>query len=192
MSKDSGSEDSSIERKPRGVRLPAVFGCLFIFLMPLVWPISFLWSLIHNWLQNRRERAFREELRARGRLMGWEDSKRKMENCEGTLIGEWYSFKGPVRGWWTPENVREVSPHPVGDRLGSSVERSFVDFAYWCRDRYTDSERGTAFLVDSTSATKEDAREFRSRFMSDKQDPYFVRTTPPEALPKRLRKTQAD
>ena len=190
MSEDPGSEDLNLARGPRGVRLPAIFGCLFVPVMFLAVPISIPWGLVHDWLQKRRERAFREDLRARGRLMGWEDFMRKMENHEGTLIGEWYSYKGPVRGWWTHERVREVSPHPIGDWLESGGGRFFVPFAYWCRERYTDPERGTAFLVDSSSATKEEAREFQSRLLSEEINPNCVRATPPEALPKRLRKAQ--
>jgi hypothetical protein len=124
--------------------------------------------------------------------MEWDDFKRKMEGHEGTLIAEWYSLKGPVRVWWTSEKVREVSPHPVGDWIGSGGKNFIVPFSYWCRERYTDRENGTAFLVDSSSATKESTKGFRSRLMSEETDPYCVRATPPEALPKRLRRAQAD
>ncbi len=122
MSEVEGGEDLEVPRKPRGIRLPAVFGCLVFPLMLLAIPISIPWGLVDNWLQRRRERAFREDLRARGRLMSWEDVHRAMDENRGTLLEEWYSFKGPVRYWWTAENVREVSPHPVGDWTRSSGE----------------------------------------------------------------------
>ena len=37
--------------------------------------------------------------------MSWEDVHRAMDENRGTLLEEWYSFKGPVRYWWTAENA---------------------------------------------------------------------------------------
>ena len=33
----------------------------------------------------------------------------------GTCIEEKFSPKGPVRFWWTPENVHRESPHEIID-----------------------------------------------------------------------------
>jgi hypothetical protein len=190
MEKDPSGESSTNTHKSTGVELPAPFGCIVFLLMLLAVPISIPWGLIRNWHQQRKERAFTEDLRQRQRLMAWEEFLQVMEERRGTLIWEAYSLKGPFRYWWTPEDVRKLSPHPVGDWMRSGGDRSYVDFSYWCRERYTDRERGTAMLVDDSSATREESRVYFSQFMREEPNPQCVRVTPPEALPKELRKTQ--
>ena len=72
-----------------------------------------------------------------------------MQETGGTCIEERFSPKGPVRFWWTPENVYGESPYEIIDwftmRKGGRAE----PFIRWCRERYTNADGGSAVLVET-------------------------------------------
>jgi hypothetical protein len=69
-------------------------------------------------------------------------------NCGGgTLIIERRLPKGPVRHWWTPEDIYVQCPFPLGSPINPFESSPFVDAVGWCRERYTDVQKGTAALV---------------------------------------------
>jgi hypothetical protein len=72
---------------------------------------------------------------AAGRSMSWREFEMVLEKRQGTIIGECLSEKGPCRLWWTPENVRAVSPHkcyPLGPSpdlyFGPYIDPDFAPF----------------------------------------------------------------
>jgi hypothetical protein len=58
------------------------------------------------------------------------------------------SLKGPVRLWWTSDDVPAVSPHPcLFEEAPDSLESINSEFDAWCRSRYTNPQSGVAQLV---------------------------------------------
>src|SRR5258708_6043669 len=99
-----------------------------------------------GYFQRRNDRAFRGKMTTLGRVMEWSDFNRALEQAHGTAIVERYSFAGPVRLWWTSEDIYDVCPYPTVDWWALRDE-SFLPFAEWCRARYTSPDTGLALLV---------------------------------------------
>ena len=66
-------------------------------------------DLSANYVMKRRERQFRRDMERLGRTMLWPDFVRKSSEKNGTLIVAVDSHKGPVRWWWTSENLAGLS-----------------------------------------------------------------------------------
>lgn len=88
-------------------------------------------------------------MKANGRIVVWEHFIREINAGHGTLIVERFSFKGPIRMWWTMDDVYEVSPYPLVDWLTIASEASFDAVRDWCHSKYT-SNTGSALLVDGS------------------------------------------
>jgi hypothetical protein len=88
-------------------------------------------------------------MKADGRIIEWERFMREISAGHGTLIVERFSFKGPIRVWWTREDVYEVCPYPLVDWLTMARETSFDAVRDWCHKKYT-SNTGSALLVDGS------------------------------------------
>lgn len=69
--------------------------------------------------------------------MEWADFIREIKDGQGTLIVERLSLKGPVRMWWTRENIYEVCPYPLVDWLTMTMDTSFDAVRDWCYNRHT-------------------------------------------------------
>jgi len=67
-------------------------------------------------------------------------------------VVERHSFKGPVRWWWTAENVYDLCPYPLVDWLTMSRDAGLRQGPEWCHNRYTNVDGGQRLLVlaDST------------------------------------------
>jgi len=100
-------------------------------------------------VKSRRERRFANTMKADGRLIEWERFMTEINAGHGTLIVERFSFKGPIRLWWTREDVYEVCPYPLVDWLTMARETSFDAVRDWCHSQYT-SNTGSALLVDGS------------------------------------------
>lgn len=98
---------------PREIGLP--WSLLLIPILLVAAGLSIPYAMAAAPIQRRRERAFRERLKARGRIIEWSKFLGAFNEQHGSLIKEMYSHKGPVRWWWTPENIYEVSPHSMAD-----------------------------------------------------------------------------
>ena len=137
------------ERKgSSGNRTPAGPFCLFrgCFCWGLC-PVPY--AFVGGYIQRRRERAFAFEMKQRGRLIDWTDFQQMTDQDRGTLIVEWYSVKGPIRWWWTSDDIYALCPHPIVDWiLKMRNDESYRPLADWCRQRYTDPDEGHALLVD--------------------------------------------
>lgn len=82
--------------------------------------------------------------------MEWADFIHELEQGNGTLIVERFSFKGPIRLWWTSENVYKTCPHALVDWLTMARDADFKPIRDWCHKNYTGAT-GRAMLVAGTT-----------------------------------------
>jgi hypothetical protein len=124
-------------------------------LMPIYLPLLFVaaviavpWNQIRRLRIRQQEKRFADLMHARGRLMTWEDAETRIDNREGTIVGEYLSIKGPYRLWWTSENISELSPVACsGNEDHDWLDPQYAPFFEWCWNRYTNPENGIAVLV---------------------------------------------
>jgi hypothetical protein len=141
-------------------------------------------SLIPRWLLNHREVSFRSLLKSRGRLINWQEFLRSMRDSGGTCIEEKFSPKGPVRFWWTPEDVAAESPYEIIDWFTMRKGRRAEPFVRWCRQRYTNADTGTAVLVDAAFVPRRDIYALWAQCRSESGPAHWIEVAPPEILPR--------
>jgi hypothetical protein len=140
-------------------------------------------SFVPRWLQKHREGSFRALLKSRGRLINWQEFLRSMRDSGGTCIEEKFSAKGPVRFWWTQDNVYAESPHEIIDWFTMRKGRRGESFVRWCRERYTNADTGAAVLVDATFVPRREIYALWAECRSEKGPAHWVEVAPPEILP---------
>ncbi|MGA2570257.1 MAG: hypothetical protein ABSF23_07025 [Terracidiphilus sp.] len=106
---------SQQEQRRRDTLLGALLGILLIPVVFVGAVLAIPYSVALRWMRQHREHAFRALMKSRGRWIGWQDFLRAMHTRGGTCIEERFSPKGPVRFWWTPEDVYRESPHEIID-----------------------------------------------------------------------------
>lgn len=136
-----------MKSRTKPVDLGIVGGLLLLPLMLIGGALSIPYTIVARRVVARRERRFADSMRVAGRTMDWERFIREINDGHGTLIVERFSLKGPIRMWWTKENVYEVCPHPLVDWFTLSTDTSFDPVRGWCHSRYT-SGTGSGLLVD--------------------------------------------
>jgi hypothetical protein len=136
-----------VERRTKPVDLGPVGGILLLPLLLAAGALSIPYALVARRVVARRERRFNNCMKADGRTMEWAQFIREINDGHGTLIVERFSFKGPVRMWWTGENIYEVCPYPLVDWFTMTKDASFDELRDWCRNRYTGAT-SSALLVD--------------------------------------------
>ena len=141
-------------------------------------------SFVPRWLQKHREGSFRALLKSRGRLINWQEFLRSMRENGGTCIEEKFSPKGPVRFWWTPENVFAESPHEIIDWFTMRKGRRGASFVGWCRERYTNADTGIAVLVDAGFVPRREIYALWAQCRSESGPTRWVEVAPPEILPR--------
>jgi hypothetical protein len=119
---------------------------VFLPLLLVAGAISFPYALVRKEVTKRRERRFAEHMKVRGRMIDWPDFVRKVSAGDGTLIVERFSLKGPVRMWWTADDLYGSCPHPSVDWFTMQEDANFDAVREWCRARYTGAG-GNALLV---------------------------------------------
>jgi hypothetical protein len=131
--------------------LPIIMPLLFVFLWVmgvLSVPVGFVSRLY----QQREERRLRSRLATVGRFMEWAEVEAKLKAGAGTLIVEHCSPKGPVREWWTEDDLVAATPVALPASLNSLPEERQLqllqDYAKACAVRYVDLERGTAKITE--------------------------------------------
>ncbi len=67
-------------------------------------------------------------------------------------------FKGPVRPWWTAEDVYARAPYPCVDRYHMWKDSSFRPFLDWLDREYLSPIEGRAFFVVSTAKQRQSFR----------------------------------
>jgi hypothetical protein len=141
-------------------------------------------SFIPRWLQTHREGSFRALLKSRGRLINWQEFLRSMRDSGGTCIEEKFSPKGPVRFWWTPEDVAAQSPYEIIDWFTMRKGRRGASFVSWCRQRYTNADTGSAVLVDVAFVPRREIYALWAQCRSQSGMAHWVEVAPPEILPR--------
>jgi hypothetical protein len=172
-------------RNPKAREIGLPWSLLAIPVLFIAAGLSLPYSLFARRVQQRRERAFRAQMQAQGRVIEWSDFLKAINETRGTLIEERYSFKGPVRWWWTPENVYDICSHSPVNWLAMVNDRQFRPFVEWCHQRYTSPDKGQALLV--TGALREQAHSLWSRLESESGTERWVEVPPPEEIRRRRR-----
>jgi len=177
--------DNAQEAKPFTAYFTTVLGVLLIPVFAVIACLAFPYILILRWLRLHGEHSFRMRMKSRGRLIPWQEFLRSMRESGGTCIEERFSPKGPVRFWWTPENVCRESPYPIIDWFTMRKGREAEPFIRWCRARYTGAEGGNAVLVDTGLIAKRDIYALWSECRSEAPKARWVEVAPPEVLPRK-------
>lgn len=131
-------------------KVPVKFGpATSVLLLPLLFvagALSIPYMAIAHSIMARRERRFRDAMKLRGQTMDWADFIRELDGGKGMLIVERFSFEGPIRMWWTTDNLYEICPHPLVDWFTMLRDAKFDPVRDWCHTNYT-SSTGHALLV---------------------------------------------
>jgi hypothetical protein len=103
-----------------------------------------------------RNLEWSESLRKQGRI-GDPDSKSGRYRSGTLIVDSFTPAKGVLRCWWTPDDIRAISPFEVPgherfeDRLDEVMRNhpiiSISLFDLWVHDRYIHPETGTAILL---------------------------------------------
>jgi hypothetical protein len=178
---------STHEAKPFAAYLGAVLGVLLIPVLAVAAVLAVPFVFVLKWVRQHREHSFRLRMKSRGRLMTWAEFLRTMRDSGGTCIEERFSPKGPVRFWWTAEDVYGESPYPISDWFTMRKGRKAEPFIRWCRERYTGANDGRAVLIDTGLVAKRDIYALWSECRSEASAARWVEVAPPEILPWRPR-----
>lgn len=173
------------EQKRRDTLLGAVLG---VVLIPVVFAgglFAIPYSIFLRWRRKRHEIRLRALMKAQHRWIGWQEFLRAMNSRGGTCIEERFSPKGPVRFWWTPENVYTESPHEIIDWFTMRKGRRGADFVHWCRARYTSPDSGSAVLVETWMISQKEIYGLWAKCHSQTGKARWVEVAPPEILPHR-------
>jgi hypothetical protein len=176
---------SQPEQKHSSTLTGAILGVLMIPVAvvgaAVVIPIHF----VTRWARQHGEHKLRMLMKSRGRLITWQEFLRAMREQGGTCIEERFSPKGPVRFWWTPENVYRESPYEIIDWFTMRKGRRAEPFIRWCRERYTSAEGGSAVLVDTPLVPKREIYTVWTECRSETAKARWVEVAPPEIVPQR-------
>jgi len=142
------------------------------------------YSVALRWRQQHREQALKSLMKSRGRFIGWTEFVRAMHESGGTCIEERFSAKGPVRFWWTPDNVYGESPHEIIDWFTMRKGRRHEPFVLWCRERYTAANGGSAVLVETWGVTKQEIYALWAECRPESNKAQWIEVAPPEILPR--------
>jgi hypothetical protein len=173
------------ERKQSSTLAAAVLGVLMVPVAvvgaALVIPIHFA----TRWTRQHGEHKLRLLMKSRGRLINWQEFLRRMREEGGTCIEERFSPRGPVRFWWTPENVGHESPYAIIDWFTMRKGRGAEPFIRWCRERYTSADSGSAVLVDAPLVPRREIYTVWTECRSETSKARWVEIAPPEIVPHR-------
>lgn len=163
----------------KGTLLSVILVPALAVLAALSWPCL----IASRWVRDRREHRFRARMRAEGRFLLWQDFRRNMRESGGTCIEQRFSPKGPVRFWWTPENVYEESPFEIIDWFTMRKGGRFAPFISWCHQRYTSLDSGGALLVDTAGISRREIYTLWSECRSERRKARWIEVAPIEILP---------
>ena len=135
-----------------------------------------------RWKRKHEEHSLRAAMKAQSRVLTWAGFLEKMRSQGGTCIEERFSPKGPVRFWWTQDDVSAESPHRIIDWFTMQKGGAATPFVHWCRERYTGTG-GSALLVDARGVGKKEIYALWSECRSESCAARWVEVAPPEILP---------
>jgi hypothetical protein len=178
-----GTENPLVEKRRSPLR--SALGLLLIpaLLVGAVLSIPCIYAL--RWIRQLEEYRFRRQIRSRGRSMAWTEFLRTMHGAGGTCIEERFSPKGPVRYWWTPENVSHESPHEIIDWFTMRKGGRSEPFIRWCRQRYTSADQGSAILVETMGVPSREIYSIWAECRTGTWASRWVEVAPPEILARR-------
>jgi hypothetical protein len=115
-------------------------------------PVDFVYRYVYHLRQQRLDKQLRSRLVATGRFLEWSEVEAKLQKGEGTLIVEHCAPKGPIREWWTADDLIAASPVPLPLSLYSQIAaehwKPLQEYATSCVARYLDGEMGLAYLTE--------------------------------------------
>ncbi len=131
---------------------------LAFLLLPLTLPLLLLIAILSipgMWIaqriSNHQEKKLTASLKNVGRFVDWTDVESKLVSGEGTLIVEYYLPKGPVREWWTQDDVIGDAPKALPESIELDDDRwtdRHADYARSCVVRYINLDYGNAAITD--------------------------------------------
>jgi hypothetical protein len=125
---------------------------LFIPVLLVTAALSYPFGAVLIVRRRYQEKRLVTRLTARGRVMQEEAFQSAMAEERGTLIHHWESPKGPIRWWWTSDDIVSGAPHKFGtDPRHAGWDPIFHDFTLWCEAKYISEEKGKALLICSSS-----------------------------------------
>ncbi len=130
--------------------IPVMLPLIFISLLVLA-VLSVPAEVVYGLRQRRREKELRPRLAAVGRVMDWAEVETKLVVGDGTLVVEHCSPKGPVREWWTADDLVAAAPVTLPTSIRAPAEDGLTqlqDYAASCAVRYLDHDAGSACLTD--------------------------------------------
>jgi len=172
----------SAEKQPSTL-VDTVMGVAMIPVLFVGACLAIPYTLGVRWLRLHGEHKLRLLMKSRGRLITWPEFVRAMHETGGTCIEEKFTAKGPVRFWWTPEDVHRKSPHEIINRFTMRKGRQYEPFVHWCRARYTSADAGSALLVDTPLVPRREIYALWSECRSETTKAQWIEVAPPEILP---------
>ncbi|MGD0347893.1 MAG: hypothetical protein ABSA85_14120 [Terracidiphilus sp.] len=172
----------SAEKQP-STWMDAVMGIAMIPVLFMGACLAIPYTLGVRWLRIHGEHKLRLLMKSRGRLITWPEFVRAMHETGGTCIEEKFTAKGPVRFWWTQEDVHRESPHEITSWFTMRKGRQYEPFVHWCRARYTSADEGSAVLVDTPLVPRREIYALWSECRSDAMKAQWIEVAPPEILP---------
>ncbi len=179
------SREKPQEQRRSAGYLSVLLGLVLVPVLMLGACFAIPYAFVLRWTRQRRERKFKLLMKSQGRLIPWPELVRDLRNAGGTCIEERFSPKGPVRFWWTREDVYKESPHEIIEWFTMRKGRKGEQFVYWCRKRYTSAGGGSAVLADTTLVPKREIYTLWAECRSDAKTARWVEVAPPEILPRR-------
>ncbi len=173
------------EQKPFAAALGAILGVLLIPVLLLGACFAFPYTFVLRRMRQRREHKLKLLMKSRGRFIAWQELVHYLRDAGGTCIEERFSPKGPVRFWWTREDVHRESPYEIIDWFTMRKGFKGEQFVHWCRTRYTSPDTGSAVLVDTTLVPKRQIYALWAECRSNAKAARWVEVAPPEILPRR-------
>jgi hypothetical protein len=180
----TGTENEQAQKQQTD-RLEVILEFLLVPVLFVGALLAIPYSVVLRWVRQHREHRFRLRMKSRGRMIPWAEFLLAMHTDGGTCIEEKFSPKGPVRFWWTPENLQRESPHEIIDWFTMRKGRRYEPFVHWCRERYTGAEKGSAVLVETWGVPKKQIYALWSECRSNAAKARWVEVAPPEILPRR-------
>lgn len=180
----TGAESGQAQKKQTD-RLGVILEFLLVPVLLVGALLAIPYSVVLRSVRQYREHRFRLLMKSRGRMIPWAEFLRAMHAEGGTCIEEKFSPKGPVRFWWTPEDVHRESPHEIIDWFTMRKGRRYEPFVHWCRERYSRAEGGSAVLVETWGVPKKEIYALWSECRSESAKARWIEVAPPEILPRR-------
>jgi hypothetical protein len=175
------------DRKQRAGALAWILGLVLVPFLFLGACFAAPYVLFMRWRQQHREDRLKSQMKSQGRFMAWAEFQRTMRESGGTCIEERFSAKGPVRFWWTPENVYSESPQEIIDWFTMRKGGRYVPFVLWCRERYTRADGGSAIMVETWGVPKKEIyalwAECRPESGKELNRARWIEVAPPEIVP---------